>query len=283
MYNSKYLLSSDFKILYLPNSELKLSCKEFDFKSMNFKNYEGNIKFLDYYYEIDKDFLNDLMEKLLQGEIGIELDKKEMELLVKLEDMIHTKKEISNNKQIMFNYCVLKMKLAGFPEKVALAFIKNQFFNESRVNGYPNILVLIDNINSLLNKRKFWINKDSLNYVDIEKSFIKTVFDYKIKLKSNFSFSMFKSQYVDIIKDSFVPKLVNFNETKSYLVEKPTKLETQKKHLYNSFKYVITGIIDDLLKTDYTSLSSQEYFIHELIDYLSDEFNLYVEMQLQKK
>lgn len=283
MYNSKYLLSNDFKILYLPNTELKLSCKEFDFKVMNFKNYEGDIKFLDYYYEVDKDFLNDLMDKLLQGEIGIELDKKEMDLLVKIEDILHKKREMSNNKQIMFNYCVLKMKLAGFPEKVALSFVKNQFFNESNVKGYPNELVLVDNINLLLKKRKFWINKDSLNYLEIDKSFIKTIFDYKIKLKSAFSFSMFKSQYVGVLKDSFVPKLIKFNETKSYLIDKPIKLEVQKKHLYNSFKYVITNLINELLKSDYSSLSSQEYFINELVDYLSDEFNLYVEMQLQKK
>ncbi|NLZ34246.1 MAG: hypothetical protein GX889_04930 [Clostridiales bacterium] len=282
-YGSRYMLTNDFKILYWPNTELKLSCKEFDFKTMKFEKYQGNVDLLEYYYEIDKNNLDSLIKGLFQSKIGFELPKKEMDWIINVENLMSKKKEILNNKKLMFNYCVLKLKLAGFKEDVALDFTKNQFSNEEVVKDYPNHLYLIKNVNKLINSRAFWINHEVLTNNEIELSFLRLIFDYKIRLGSKFDFTIFKSQYLDLIKDSFIPKLINYNSTKSYLVKKPMPLKNQVEYIFQSYQYLIVELINYLLNKEYDELLSQEYFIRTLINDLMDVLSLYIEIRLQEK
>lgn len=283
MNESKYMLTNDFRILYCPNMKLKLSCKELDCLTMDFSKYNGNLDLLESFMELNSKEIDLIINNIFNAIIGIELNIEDMEWLKKFDKLLEEDINIINNKKIVFNYCVLKLKLIGFPEEMALNIAKTQFINQELNNEYPHYTVFIDSINEILDKRKFWISNTVNNFNNREMNFLRTIFTYKNKLQYKFDFNVFKNDYLNVVGKSFVPHLIKFNSTESYLIRNPLTPSKQDEYIIKSYSYIIIELINALLKKEFPNLLRNEDFIYDLINELKLVVKLYLKIQSQNE
>lgn len=284
MNESKYLLTYDFKILYCANIKLKLSCKELDLKTLTFIKYNGNLNMIDYFFEINTDALNDIVGDVFRCKFGHELSSSDMEWIQKIEKVLKLNKSIYNNENLMFNYYMLKLKLAGFKEELAMQFTKSYFYmlNESdKIDSLPSLKDSIEVLNDIISLKEIWIGNNLYNYTQLEEDFLRTVLNYKRKLSYQFNFDMFKDDYLNIIQNSFIAYIYEFNKTESYLVRKAQTLLNNKSYmdvLIDIYKRIITGIIQYLIENgEYSDFAEDDYkFVNNLMENMKDTVKLYL-------
>lgn len=284
MNEEKYLLTYDFKVLYCPSMKLKLSTKELDVKERKFIKYSGNLNIIDCFFEIDVETFNDIVENILNGKFGNELSDSDMDWIQKVEKILKVNKDIYNNDNLMFNYYILKMKLAGFEEGFAVQFAKNYFYNLKKKSELNNLISIEDSINILNNiiaSKEIWLGNNIYAYTSLDEEFLRTLFNYKRKLGYKFNFDMLKQDYLNVIQNSFVLYIYEYNKKKSYLVkDKKTILnnEPYKNLLLEIYRRILEGIIKYLVEdggySDFANEGSK--FIDNLINDMSDTVKLYL-------
>ena len=283
MIESKYMLTNDFRILYCPNLKLKLSCKELDTQTMDFSKYNDNLDLLELFFKLESTDINFIINNIFNAKIGIELHPNDMKWIMKFDELLSNDVNILNNKELTFNYCVLKLKLIGFPEEMALKIASTQFINEELSPDYPHCSIFIDKINEILDKRKYWIPHKVETYKTIERNYFKTIFTYKKNLKLKYDFSVLKDGYMKVIENSFVPYLIEYNSTYSYLIRQPIPLLEQTNYIKECYNHIIVQFLLSTIKNDFPEFMEDEYFIHSVIGDLLSCLNLYIEILLEKE
>lgn len=279
MIESKYYLTFDLRILYCPNPKLALSCKELNQESLEFTYYEDDLDILDTSYELEADNIDVLVKKILNGEIGTELPLKEMNWIKLFESELKRNECLLNNDNLMFNYLVLKFRLLGFNDDFAKDIVLT-YFKYKRENRYiPSLKNFIKCIDKKLSNKVFWICNDLQNEENIEYEFLKTVLSNKSKLHNKFDFNIFKDQYLKVCEKSFIPKIIKFNETPSYLIKSPMDISDQKHYLMIVYNMNISRIIHYLIDNEYKNLAQDERFIRILINDMSSILRLYLKIK----
>lgn len=278
MIENKYLLTFDFRILYCPNTKLALSCKELNLDTLEFTFYEGDLNILKYCYELKAENLERIVKKILNGEIGYELESKEMKWLETFELMLNENTEILTKDALVFNYLTLKLMLVGFSPEDSKNIVKTYFMYRNKSKDIPQIEIFIKNINKKIKHKKFWVCNDLYDEKELELKFIKTVCMYRKEMKLNFNFKMFKNDYLKICEKSIIPKMSKFNKIPSYLVKRPSTLIDQKSYLIEVYKSTIAGIIVYLLNNEMKHFQNEEIFINALIDEMVEVAKLYISM-----
>lgn len=282
MNDSKYMLTNDFKILYCPNINLPQSSKEFDLVSMDFIKYDGDLNLLESYIELDKKDVDIIIKNIFNAVIGIELDKEDMNWLEKFDSLLDNDINFITNKKLVFNYCVLKLQLIGFPKDMALKITSKQFVNEELIENYPHYSIFIDKINEILDKRNYWISSDLDLYKEMEIVFLKKIFNYKNQLKHKFDFNILKNEYLKLVGESFVPHLLQFNSNYSYLVRSPLSIREQVNYTLESYRFIIIELINDVVRNYFPNLFDNDDFIYDLISDMTSVVQLYIDILLQK-
>lgn len=283
MNESKYMLTYDFRILYCPNMKLRLSCKELNYKTMEFIKYDDDLSLLDYYIELNKADVDLIITTIFNGVIGIELSEEDMNWLKTFDSLLEEDLSIIYNKKLAFNYSVLKLKLIGFSEDVALKIATKQFLNQELYPKYPHYTVFLDKINEILDRRDFWISNKIDSYREAEIDYLRTVLNYKNRLKYKFDYSVFKNEYLKLIEKSFMPHLIQYNSEHSYLIRRVLNFEKQIPFLEKSYKYVIIEILNALMLKEYPQLLLEESFFYDLVEEMYNVVNLYLNILLQKE
>lgn len=281
MTDIKYFLTFDFRILYSPNINLGLLCKELDVNSLEFVRFDGDINELKYYYEIQPEKIDVLVKNILTGEIGTELNSKEMYWLELFEDELTNNKDLISDNKLTFNYLILKLKLLGFDDREAEEIITNYY--KHLLSGIDILTVeeLVSIINRKMKKKKFWVCNDLSDEKEIELEFIKKVLNKKIELSHNFDFDVFRNEYLEICKKSFINKIYKFNSNYSYLISNPLSLVEQKQYLISIHKSHIAGILQYLIQ-EYKYLSNDTIFFNMLIEEMSNVLKLYLSIETNK-
>lgn len=262
MNESKYFLTYDFKILYCPNTKLKLSCKELDINKLIFNKYNGDFNLIDYYFEIDSNTVDSLSKSVFNGKIGIELIDEDMEWIKKFERLAKTNIHLYENRNLLFNYIIMKLKLAGFQEPLALEFAKSYFLNLDKGLKIPDESEFLKTIEYLINKKTYWIGNNIDKASQLENKFIKTLLAYKRKLQFKFDFSMLKDDYLKIVEKSIVNYLYSFNSTESYCVTKTLTLEEQEPYLIQCYNIVLKNLFKEIIETEYKDFINEDRFIN---------------------
>lgn len=279
MIESKYLLTFDLKILYSPNVKLALTCKELDLETLEFSHFDGDLDILYSCYELEADKVDLIVKNILNGEIGTELNSKDMYWLQTFENQLSQDRQLLKNNKLVFNYLILKLRLLGFKEMDAKNIVISYFQYKKDGLKIPKVEKFIDAINKKLRKKRFWICDDLYEEKELELKFIRTVLMYKTKLNHKFDFRMFKDEYLKVCEKSFINKIYNFNTTPSYLVKRPLDISDQKQYLFYTYKSHIAEILQYLVEKDFPNLANDEMFINVLIDDMSTVLKLYLTIQ----
>lgn len=283
MNDSKYFLTFDFKILYCPNINFILSCKELNLNTLEFTNYDGDLKALEASYEIKAEMVHVIVQNILNGEIGLELDSKEMKWLNLFDTELRKDSSILNNERLVYNYLILKLQLIGFSAVDSKSIITKYFEFKRDSKVIITIEEFIRTINQQLDRKIFWVCNGIESEKKIEYKFIETVLSYKRSLKYKFDFQMFKESYINVCKHSFVMKIYEYNNTSSYLVKRPLSLVEQVDFLIYAHKSILRGMLENLIEEKFFELSEEGLFQKQLIDEMSDIMRIHLKSMLAKK
>lgn len=282
MDKNKYILTFDFRILYCPSMISGLSCKELNPETLDFNYYEGNTS-ISHCYELNPQRVEQVVKEIFNGKIGYSLRKDEIDWLEKCDKLLKREPKLLQNDRLMFNYCILKLRLLGFLEEEAVEITKLYFravkISDVQIPSFTEFISIIDNI---MKKKKFWVCVETLEEKDLEIQFLRKILSNKLQLKHNFNFNSFKEEYLLLCSKSFFHRLSSYNQSPSYLVKEPLKLSDQKSYLFYLQEIYISDLIRSIVEYEFRSLSHETLFLSKLKKDLISTFRLYIHFQDKK-
>lgn len=275
MTDSGFFLTYDLKILYCPNLQIANTCKELNMITQNFTQFDGNLNVLNNSYKLNAEEVQSIVKNIFIGQIGDELPKENMNWIIEYEELLKQDPSIITNRDLTFNYFILKFILMGFSPDKAKDIVVNYYEHIIKEDDVPHPQILLNQINKFLTYKKFWVKFDIKNEKLKEFKMMKKIMKAKEELGYNFNFeSLFKQEYLGLITYSFVPQLIKFNQTESYLVKEKIDLNTQIPYVTQVYQEVLLGIIYRICETD--NKPYDEPFVNNLLKEMTSVLKLYL-------
>lgn len=241
---SKYILTYDLKILYCPNIQIKSACKELNLLSHEFTQFEGKETDIDTGFEIAANNVKNISDKILLGKVGNELPEKEMQWIQDYEQLLREDVSIITNRELAFNYLILKLALIGFPLEMAKNIVVHYYSNIINKYDVPHPQIFLNEINNVLKNKTFWVKFDLQKEEVAEYLFIKKVLKARDRIGYTFSFDeLFRAEYLNIASNGVATALIKYNQQPSYLVTHKLSLNEQMPLVLNVYKKIIWGLI----------------------------------------
>lgn len=241
---SKYVLTYDLKILYCPNIQLKNICKELNLMTYEFSQFEGKESAIDNGYEIAANTVKNIADKIIMGKVGNELPEKEMKWIQDYERLLREDLSLITNRELTFNYLILKLALAGFSLDVAKNIVVHYYTNIINQNDVPHPQIFLNEINNVLKNKTFWVKFDLQKEEISEYLFIKKVLKARERIGYTFSFDeLFRTEYLNLASDGVATSLIKYNQQPSYLVTHKMSLNEQMPLVLSVYKKIIWGLI----------------------------------------
>lgn len=273
--DSGFFLTYDLKILYCPNLQLSNSCKELNIDTHAFSQFDGNLSIISNSYPLKNDEVEEIIENVLTGKIGDELPKENMQWIITFENLLKEDPSLITNRDLAFNYLILKFVLMGFTPDKAKDIIINYYEHIIREEEVPHPQILLNQINRFLTYKKFWVKFDIRNEKLKEFKMMKKIIKAKQELGYKFKFEpLFKQEYLDLIRYSFVPQLILFNQSESYLVKEKVDLNTLIPYITQVYQEILLGIIYKICETD--NITFDETFFNNLLKEMTSVLKLYL-------
>ncbi len=272
----KYVLTYEMKILYCPDIEMNLSCKELNLSTLQFRLYAGNRSDLFAGFELSAEDVTSVARDILMGKIGYELAEKQMTWLQKFEELL--KKDISLilNKDISYNYFVLKLQLLGFEEQMAKDIVYHYYKQLEQKQEVAHPQVFLKKINTLLRQKAFWVKKDLWKEMDAETTFFQGVIGTKLEQQYKFSFDkMYKDDYIEVLKTGIIHTLLLYNLTPSYLVRKKQAVTDLVPYVLSVYKYYMRNILNNICINTF-HITPNKGFIDDLLYQMEMIVRVYV-------
>lgn len=241
---SKYVLTYDLKILYCPNMQIRTACKELNLMTHEFSQFEGNLAALDNGFEIAASSVKNISDNILLGKVGNELPEREMKWIQDYEALLREDISYITNRELAFNYFILKLALAGFSLDMAKNIVVNYYTKIIHKMEVPHPQIFLNEINNVLKRKIYWVKYDLRHAEEAEYKFIKKVLRARDKIGYTFSFDeLFRAEYLNVIDDGVARALIEYNQTPSYLVTKKLSLNEQMLLVLNVYKRIIWGLL----------------------------------------
>lgn len=264
---TKYLLSYNLDIFYKPDPLLIGASKKLNLETFTFEQYyEKNKNIIEYSYPINSDELNNIVKNILHGQISYVINDNDLNWLQEFDQISLKNTEILNNEKYTFNYIILKLMLIGFTKNKALDIAKSYFSYLKENKEVLSLEQFIKSINNKIKYKEYWITNKVSDYHYKEKKYLDKLLKYKLNNWFEFEYSYFEREYINICNNSFSKENYILNSTKSYLINKPKKLEEQKKYLFQAYETIIIDIINELIDEKYPRFASEPKFLTSLID-----------------
>lgn len=230
-------------------SKLKIwdgEIKKYNPNTGRFETIEDNKKiFKNNAIEIDLDSVRNIIKNMIHSEYSNCLEENDEKWLDRYEKESKKRPELLNNQELMFNYLVLKSKLAGLDEEIACQlygyYFKSKNESDIKLQTIPEILAVLENF---INNKKYWI-PDITNELNKEFSIID---DIMVKRMSTvtFDFSFFESRYLGICNNGYLKRIYEYNNKISKYVKKEQTLEELKPFLLKYYKKKTNEFMDIL-------------------------------------
>lgn len=273
--DSGFFLTYDLRILYCPNLQISNTCKELNIETHAFSQFDGNLGIISNSYPLDNAEVEDIISNILTGKIGDELPLENMNWIINFENLLKEDPSFITNRELTFNYLILKFILMGFSPNKAKDIVVNYYEHIIREEDVPHPQILLNQINKFLTYKKFWVKFDIKNEKLKEFKMMKKIIKAKQELGYQFKFdTLFKQEYLDLIKYSFVPKLIKFNQEESYLVKEKMDLNTLIPFITQVYQEILLGIIYKICETD--NITYDETFFSNLLKEMTSVLKLYL-------
>ena len=273
----KYVLTYELRILYCPDVQLNLMCKEFNLSNFQFTLFDGDRSDLETGFELYPNEINTIASDILMGKIGYELSQKQMNWLEKYEEKLKDDISLILNKKVTYNYFILKLRLLGFKEEIAKEMVSNYYrmIESNKKVQHPQIF--LKNINKFLSKKIFWVTNNLEKEKNIEYTFFEKVIESKFELGYKFSFDqLYKEQYLNMEKNGIVNTLLQFTQKPSYLVRKKYQVTNLVPYVTKVYKNILKQIITDIYAKYH--LIPNESFIDDITKQIIAAARLYISL-----
>lgn len=235
-----------FYVDYLLNVYSKPTIWDGEIKKYNYETgtFE-NIKFEDKNIEdsciqITIDMARDIIKNVFHRTYSYCLEYNDEIWLEKYEKESLKKIEIKDNKYLLFNYILLKSKMAGLNDEIGIQIYSNFFYNNK------NVLVenILNTLNFFIKKKKYWI--PNINN-ELEKEYILLDDIMKKRMStSNFDFSFFEKRYLELCNNGFIKKIYDYNKSKNKYINNVYSNEEIKNFILKYYKFKINEFLDIL-------------------------------------
>lgn len=279
MVDSGYFLTYDLKILFCPNIQLSTTCKEINVDTHMFTQFDGSIDAVMNAYPIDKDDVNPMINNILTGKIGDELPQEQMDWIQTFEDLLKEDASLITNRDLAFNYFILKFILMGFSPDFAKDLVINYYEHIIREENVPHPQILLNQINRFLAYKKFWVKNNIRDEKLREFKMMKKILRAKQEMDYKFKFEYCKKEYLELVRHSIVPVLIKFNQQESYLVKEKLDLNTTIPYVTQVYQEILLGIINRICQTD--GIPYDESFINSLLKDMTGTVKLYLTINAQ--
>lgn len=275
MVDSGYFLTYDLKILFCPNIQLSTTCKEINVDTHLFSQFDGSVDTVLNAYPIDKDDVNPMINNVLTGKIGDELPQAQMDWIITFENLLKEDASIITNRDLAFNYFILKFILMGFSPDFAKDLVINYYEHIIRDENVPHPQVLLNQINKFLAYKKFWVKCDIRTEKMREFKMMKKIMKAKKEMDYKFNFDLYcKKEYLELIRHSIVPVLIKFNQKESYLVREKLDLNSAIPYVTQVYQEILLGIINKICEMD--NIPFDEPFVNNLLKEMTGTVKLYL-------
>lgn len=280
--SSKYVLTYDLKILYCSNIQLSSNCKELNLSNFNFFQYDGDIKDMDCGFDLHSEEVESIAKDILNGKIGRELPKRDMNWIVKYETRLKNDMSILLNKQITYNYFVLKLRLLGFNSEFATEMMSDYYKKIDKGLNVPHQQILLRNINKFLAGKTLWVKSDLTDELKLEKEFFQKVINNKFKLGYMFSFDeKHKKEYLKLCENGIINSLIKYNQNPSLLVRKKHNISNLVPYILKVYLEEVEKILIEIYEKKHSQLN--EVFIKDLLKQIESYAKLYITLNYTKK
>lgn len=201
--NSYYGLTFNLNIIYCQNQLLNLY-KVLNFNSLKFESINKNINWIKNCMILTIDEVNLISQSIINSKIVFDLPEKDKKWLSNFNLKLKENNDLYKNKRLMFNYLILKLKSIGFPEDLAIKYVKNYYVFLENKSDIPDISIFINSINKIFNNKDYFIC-DFYDYETEEKEFFKPIFFDRLNCK-DFDIKKYETDLIYFINESFIKK-----------------------------------------------------------------------------
>ena len=273
----KYVLTYELRILYCPDVQLNLMCKEFNLSNFQFTLFDGDRSDLETGFELYPDEINTIASEILMGKIGYELPQKEMKWMEKYEKKLKENMSLILNTKVTYNYFILKLRLLGFKEEIAKEMVSNYYRMIESGKNVQHPQIFLKNINKFLSKKIFWVTNDIEKERNIEFLFFEKVVDSKFELGYKFSFDqLYKEQYLVMEKNGIVTALLQFTQKPSYLVRKKYQVTNLVPYVIKVYSTIVKQMVSDIYARKH--LVPSESFLDDITKQVIIAARLYISL-----
>lgn len=198
--------------------------------------------------EIDLDVARDVITNTFHSLYGYCLNFNDEKWLEKYEIEKEKRSDLKTDKNLIFNYLVLKASIAGVPDYISTQLYAH-FLNPSDDSNYSQTLNDIINVlDSYKKQKKYWVPILDDKYKK-EFSIIDDIMLKRIS-STNFDFKFFEARYLKICNDGYLKDIAFFNITKNK---------------YSNNIYEMKDLVEPLLK--FYKIKTNEF-----MDILADKY-----------
>lgn len=274
---NRYALTYDLKILYCPDIDLNLACKELDLTSLQFHLYDEDREYLNTGFELNPNDVNIIASEILIGKTGYLLSEQKMKWLEKFERLLKENISLILNKKVAYTYFILKLQLLGFSEGISQDIVNNYYDNLEMNKKVAHQQIFLKNLNQLIKNKSFWVPSNLEKEMNRESHFLEQVIMSKQATMYKFSFDqLYLDKYMQLCKNGIVNTLLEFNQHPSFLVRKKHSIADLIPYVFAEYKKIIYQLMSDIYKKNYLSINIG--FIDDTIKHMESALRVYISL-----
>ena len=269
MDDCKFFLTFDLKLIFCSDRKYGLRTSQFNIDTKNFEPIDLNLNELNFVCPVENAESEQLIKEVYLSKMSYLLTTKDMNWIKQFESLFNKDSAIIEKDNLVFNLLILKLKLIGFSENLALKFTKYYFKFRKDNEVYPvkNLLLVLDNF---IANKQFWITSDIQDHYKIETDFIKKILKDKAKNAYMFDFKKYKTEYFELCRNSYTRANYLLNTNPEFIFYKKLPTKDLNNYLIKSYKWILLSILTNLMNTKYEIVLKDDYFFNQLVSDMVD-------------
>lgn len=271
-----FFLTYDFQIGFYKKIQVINTTKLYDHKKKAFVDYlGGDNPFLTSYKPQQKD-VQKILDILSNDDYSITLKDKDMKWY---KEVYHLYKEnkniILNEKEILYNFLILKCKLAGFKEEFSIRFIRHLFGLKKSEN--INLETTIDRLDGFIDGKKIWVPYSLYDDLNEENEILYRIVKQKQKETFNFNFNVsFSREYLELTQNSFIRHTYEYNRVPNFFHDTGKDLKEQYDILLKIYEFFIRQSLINIFQSNqrWARLAENNEYINTLVAHLKGTLEL---------
>lgn len=271
-----FFFTYDLQIGFYKKLQVINTTKIYDFEKKKFYDYGKSDNPFQTSFHPRQEQVQNILNVLTNKDYAIILKDNDMIWYKQVVDL-YTKDSdlIISQKEILYNFLILKCKLCGFSEEFSISFIRHLFYLKKSEN--IDLKITINRLDNIINIKKIWVPYIIHNDCQKEREFLTKVVEKKQKEGFNFNFTAsFGKEYLGICNNSFIMHTYLYNKQSNFFNKEGLSLENQMNILlkiYENYTENNLLVIFDY-EPKWQRLKNDKNYQNRLISVLKDTLKL---------